>query len=636
MAVAANGTATVTFQAKMRESYTGGSLAGTPTTSGDSFTNRVRLDATTTPIVTPPPGTGETGSQAVTDDSSATQTTDALTLNKGLQRRVVPQDCADAANNPYLDDADIAAPGFDPLTVVFRKGDRVCFELSVDFPNSTAARNVVITDVIPDGTRYEPGSNTVLGGLGSVFNEAAAVSGAEFPTWQVGFPTGVGSETYVPAGSTLVIRFSVVVERAADTAAVDKTGNLMKMRSTSSAGQARSYRDEVPFGIAPAPDVPVVKGIAAINGAPVNPPPAPIAPPSTGVDGRQVAEGDVVTFRVDISNQGDNATASGFTIRGLQVWDVLPAGIRCAQISAISAVSTAPGAPVGVCTNPGQAGHPTFAQRATLSAITWTFRNDVAGGDADRIVNGETRSLTYDMAIPTPSGVGTRFDNTAAVRSFEGFTNLFGVTASYFPSANIDTTVDPADYDGPPAQDTSWVFLPQAVFTKELTATGLVEQNNNLVPQAVNGETATYRVRLEIPARTSVFNGRVTDPMNSAVPLQSASAQFFPDAASATPAPGLPTGVTFNAANGTLQFPNPYTNASDTVQRFDITLVGRVTPTTRRRRQGQHRHLLAHPDPGGRDRGHHHGPGVGHGRPAEPERWRSRTTPARRCAPASR
>jgi uncharacterized repeat protein (TIGR01451 family)/fimbrial isopeptide formation D2 family protein len=573
--VDANGIATVTFKAKMRENYTGGSLAGTPTTSGDSFTNTSTLTGTTTGIAGTP-GAGQT--EEVLDSSSYTQTTDGLTLNKKIQPRLVGQNCDD---NTYVGNDEINAPGFDPNTLGFRKGDRVCFELNVDFSDTAAARNVVITDIIPEGTQYEPNSQQVAGipPEGVTFNEAAAVSGADFPTWNVGFP-GASGGTAVLAGTVLRIRFSVLVTDAAPPGGIEITGNLLKMKSESSTGQARSYRDRVPFGIIPAPPVPVVKGIAAINGTAINQPPAPISPPTTGVDGRQVAEGGTVTFRVDITNGGEAEDLNAFFIRGLQVWDVLPAGITCTQIDNISAVSSAPGAPVGFCTDPGDTNQPTFPLRDTRSAITWNFRQGLAG-DPDAIADGETRTLTYDMDIPTPSSIAGRYDNTAYVRSFEASTNLFNVSAEYIPPNNVDTTVDPDDYSGPPSQDDSFVVLPDAAFTKTLVSTSLNEQNNPTAGVAVNGEGVVYRIRLDVPARTSVFNGRVTDPFPSFFVRDSSSLTFFPDAASTTPG-SIPSGVGFDASTGELRLNtagNTYTNTTNTAQRFEITVEGRITPT---------------------------------------------------------
>ena len=92
--IAANGTARITYQGRMRSVYTGGDLAGFPPTSGDTFTNTVSLTGVTTPIATDPPGgTGETGPQTVGDTSEATQTTSGASINKTIKPRQFPYEC---------------------------------------------------------------------------------------------------------------------------------------------------------------------------------------------------------------------------------------------------------------------------------------------------------------------------------------------------------------------------------------------------------------------------------------------------------------------------------------------------------------------------------------------------------------
>ena len=371
-----------------------------------------------------------------------------------------------------------------------------------------------------------------------------------------------------------------------------------------------SYRDDVPFGLISAPPVPVVKGVAALNGTPINVPPAPIAPAATGVDGTNVAEGDRVTFRVDIKNDGSAANFNNYSIHGLQVWDVLPVGITCANVPAanIGPVSSDPGAPVGVCTDPGASGHPTFADSGTLSAVVWTFRTDAAGRPADAIPSGATRTLTYDMIIPSPSSIQQVYTNTAAVRSFDAYTNkAVNDVSTYFPSTNIDTTVLPGDTTGSVSQDTSNVVVNNAAFTKTLISTGLTDQNNSNL-QAVNGETVTYRVRLDIPAHTSVFNGAVTDPLASSTWLRdTASVLYYPDADSATTA-ALPNNTTFDTTTGGLTlYPLPappsgavYTNNTATTQRFDITITARIAPGADCGEQDEYGHVLPHSHAGSR------------------------------------
>ena len=64
--MAHNGTATITFQARMRTTYTGGSLAGEPTATGDTFTKTAEEVGTSTPI----PRASDNAPTTVTDTSS--------------------------------------------------------------------------------------------------------------------------------------------------------------------------------------------------------------------------------------------------------------------------------------------------------------------------------------------------------------------------------------------------------------------------------------------------------------------------------------------------------------------------------------------------------------------------------------
>jgi len=570
LAVATNGVATITVQARMLNTYLSNGL---PTVAGDSFLNRVDLTGTTTPI----PGTDESGTQAVNDTSSSGLSTTRLTINKLIQPRQVPYTCD---LGPYVESDD---PAYTANDFLFRKGGRICFELNVTFPSGTDSRNVVITDVIPDGTAYEAGSatqivNPVTPAYGLAFNEADAASGVDNPTWTLGDTSGAGG-LYVPAGATFRVRFSVLVQRASDTTGIDINGNLMKMRSQSTAGAAESYRDQLDFSIAPAPPVAIVKGVAQVEvpSGPVVIYDDPATAPNN-IDGSTAREGDVVTFRVDVSNNGSAANGNDFAIRGVDVWDVLAPGITCAQISNISAVSIDPGAPTGACTNPGDANQPSFAGNGTLSAIRWIFRTGVAG-DPDRIQPGSSRTLTYDMLVPTPTRAGSVLTDTSYVRSFDGLTDVFDVVSTNYPAQNVDTTVLPADWDALPATDPSNVVIPDVALSKAITGTGITDTGNSQLTQAVNGETVTYRIGLNVPGRTTIFNAQVIDPLPASLSFVSASAGF--SSTGASPAVGaLPGTVTLNAADGTLTFPATYTNADDATHRFEVIVVGRVTPSS--------------------------------------------------------
>jgi uncharacterized repeat protein (TIGR01451 family) len=357
LTVNADGVAVMTFKARMLANYLSN---GDPVVAGDAVVNNAALTGTTTPIA----GTGESGTETVSDISSARLTTSSLTVVKKIKPASDPYVCG---TGPYVKPTD---PGYSSSDFIFAKGSRICFELSVTFPSSTDSRNVVINDVLPDGTVYEAGSQstTLTPSYAVSFNEAAAAADTAFPTWTLG--NTIGAAKFVPAGATFKAYIGAIVQRTADETSVDLTDNLMKMRSESTSGATVSYRDSVGFGIAPVTPLTITKGIAEITdaaGGVASIDPVPGA--ANNVDDKAVEQGDQVQFRVDLKNAGTDANGNAAPIRGFDVWDVLAPGITCAQVSSISAVSATTGAPVGVCTNPGDSNHPTFSDNATLSAI---------------------------------------------------------------------------------------------------------------------------------------------------------------------------------------------------------------------------------------------------------------------------
>jgi uncharacterized repeat protein (TIGR01451 family)/fimbrial isopeptide formation D2 family protein/LPXTG-motif cell wall-anchored protein len=542
--VAKDGSTVITYQGRDRTSYTGGALAGEPIAAGDSFTNSASETGTSTPVA----ATGFSGSQSVTDSTSATQTTSFGTLSKTVAARATTMDCSTASygtSNP-----------------TFAKGDRACFQLTVPFSSTNQTRNAVLTDFLPDNTSYEVGSvsypagNTVDPAQIS-FDSSGAASGAL--SWSIGATTGDGS-TQVPVGKVFMARFSVLILDAAAGPPPDKPGNIVKLRSTNSAGVARSLRDLVNFQIAAAPPIGLTKGVASVNGStPVNP---------ANTDHVTVHEGDAVTFRVDASNQGSVANANNVDVSNLQLWDVLPAGIRCAQVSAIS--------DSGNCTNPGDAGQPSFTNNGTLSAIVWT------GASVPALAAGAAKTYNYTVTIPAGVSVSTDLSNTAAVRSYT-VANDLGGTSTYYPAANIDTTVSAGQYDAPAAADNSDVLLPDVTVTKGVSSavneTGNVgaEASPAASTQATIGEQVTYTTSATIPAHTSVFNASFTDPLPTGLSLVSATGSYRPDAGSASTA-ALPAGVSFSAvAPPTFSWPASYDNTSATDQVFTMTIVAQVS-----------------------------------------------------------
>ena len=105
--------------------------------------------------------------------------------------------------------------------------------------------------------------------------------------------------------------------------------------------------------------------------------------------------------------------------------------------------------------------------------------------------------------------------------------------------------------------------------------TDITEQNNG-INQAVVGETLTYTVQLRVPAHTTVYNGRLTDPMPTGITYLSSTAGF--SATNTSPATGpLPAGVTLDPANGNLTFPATYINDTNTPHLFEVQIRARVS-----------------------------------------------------------
>ena len=300
----ANDTFVVSYTALMRQAYEGGPLNGRPTVSGDTFTNNVVSTASTTPI----PNTPETGTvSGIQDGSSATLVSGGESISKGLlprdARRVPPGTPCPATG--YIDPTTVPpAQYFDKLA--FRLGDEICFLLRVDFDPSVRTRNPVVTDFLPAGVEYVAGSmaptaNNVRVNLN--LPPAGPAAGPLVLNLGDDDPLIAGTDRFVDLGAVMEVVFKGVVVDVPDSNAPLITGNLMKMRTENSAGQARSYRDRVGFGIVPAPPILLTKGVAAVD----------VPAFSTTLpdqDDKLVQQGSVVTYRIDLTNDGSRRVST--------------------------------------------------------------------------------------------------------------------------------------------------------------------------------------------------------------------------------------------------------------------------------------------------------------------------------------
>ncbi|MEI2785802.1 MAG: hypothetical protein V9E82_08905 [Candidatus Nanopelagicales bacterium] len=551
---------TVTFPARMLPQYR---ASGLPTLAGDAFRNTANLVGTTTSI--PQVAPTEQGSVTdVTDDSDERLATVLPTITKQMKPRpanpaVQGMDCAPGVGDPYADSAI-----FTDSQASFRNGDLLCFRLRVDFKDISTG-SVLVTDFLPPETAYIPGSAVVTPG-----STTSALLDEEPLKWQLGTEvTSINMPTktifVVAPGAFFEVRFAARVLRPATTQAPDLTGNLMKMRTVNTAGQAQSYRTQQDFTLLPPPNLSIAKGVRQTTA----PAAGPLNPPQ---DGRIVQQGSVATFQIDVKNtERPDTPPANYSARGIEVWDVLPDGIGCAAIGNYQYISTSGGAPQAlasyvVCQDP-----PVNGQN-TKSYIKWTLPNpdltNLFSVDPDK-----TLSLLYDMTIPNPVSVSTTFTNTAHVRSFTAFTDETGQTASYFPDKNIDVAIPTEDYNAPEMKDPSNVKTADATVSKTgSTQIDDADNNNNKASQATIGEEIYYRYSVTVPAKSTEYNGVLTDSLPTGIELVSVTNWGL----AGTP-DTQPVGFAIDNATGKLTFPTTYTNTTDQAQVFFVEVTAKVT-----------------------------------------------------------
>lgn len=552
----------VTFPARMLPVYR---ATGLPTLAGDSFLNTATLTGTTTSI--PAVSPTETGSVLDVKDASDERLGTVLpTISKQMKPRpadpgVQGMDCDPTVGDPYGDSATFSAD-----QASFRNGDLLCFRLRVDFPNITTG-SVQVTDFLPAETAYVTGSAVVTAG-----STASALLDEDPLKWQLGSevtstttpPTTIFA---VPANGFFEVRFAARVLRPASTIAPDLTGNLMKMRTVNTLGQAQSYRTQQDFTLLPPPNLSIAKGVRSTTA----PAAGPLNPPQ---DGLIVQQGSVATFQVDVKNTvRPDAPPANYSARGIEVWDVLPKEVKCAAISNFQYIPTAGGSPAPltsyvVCQDPP----PPVNGQSVNSYIKWTLP-DPDLSDAFAVAPDKKLSLLYDMNIPNPVSVSTTFTNTAYVRSFTAFTDETGETASYFPDKNIDITVPEADYNAPEMKDPSNVRTADASVAKTgSTQIDDADNNNNKASQATIGEEVYYKYSVTVPAKSTEYNGVLTDSLPTGIELVSVTNWGLAGTPDTQPA-----GFAIDNATGKLTFPTTYTNTTDQAQVFFVEVTAKVT-----------------------------------------------------------
>ena len=517
----------VTYRAHFRADY----AAGSQTSAGDAFRNTVDIEG----IVAPTPGnTVDEGARDATNDSAATVDTERVVIDKRVWANVNRTPVTSAADCP-----EAASEWTDQADTVAQLDDLVCFRITADLPGGVPVRDAVLTDFVPPGTEVAfvtdgPTSTVPL----------TAVAGSD-TMWNLGVQDG--DHWYAAAGGRmdLILVLRVV---SAPLNQPQVAGNLAKLRYVSDTGAVLTARDSVDFVLAPPVPLSLDKR----------------ATPTT------VREGELVTYTIDVTSLGDPATHTAQGVGTIEVWDALPAGFTCAAL-----VSSAPNA--AACGEDTVAS-PGFDDRVI---VRWTLSAAARGG---LLQPDQTDRITYTLRMPTPLGVGSTHDNLAAVTRYTVPTTDGTVT----PPA--ETVLVPSSPFGevhgipnaPAATDDERLTVPSAEVRKSVTTA--VEESGNARPgQATIGEAVTYTYSATIPAKTSLFGGRLIDTMPAnlvsagAVSMTVTPAVPFELADGACPA-GAVNKVTV-CANGTVVFPDTWTNPHDSDVTFTVTLPARVVDT---------------------------------------------------------
>lgn len=573
-AMAANGSHQIVYTALMREAYVPHEPWVGPTTSGDSLGNEVEITGWTHAVaaltgVTNGSGVPADGDEDVWDDSTA----EIDSTYSAISKHVLPRDeviPTPGVTPPTAASCDVE-PGppwaqnqTDPDDTPFHAGDVVCYQLTVDFADQIDVRNPKVTDFLPqdvaylDSALYE-GTNGTTPGVDVAFSQDG-----QRLEWLVG-DVGESGDRYVPLGSTLVIHVlgMVTSNTPADVSSLDKPENLMKYQQENVLGDVFYLREASAIQLGHGPTL--LKGVRDVDDDATLPAASQNAPDGTvfdsNRDGIQVAAGDVVTYRVDL-------TGGDFDAENMVVWDALPAGIVKADV--VSGISDG-----GTALDPGDGGYstgldPGFSGR---SVIVWTGV-DLAAAAED--------TLTYDVTIPAGAQVNVDYDNTASITQYDVDLNT-GDTQTLYPDGSLDDTTRPAEVTVPGEQtrDDSSVFTPDPTVAKTLVSTeigpnasaGELELDpNNGSAQAVQGELITYQYSVSIPAHTTVTDAVLRDRGtllrgSTSVPYTVHGTPTW------THSPDVAEGGFTLAGDGTLNFPASYSNTSNDAQVFTVELM---------------------------------------------------------------
>lgn len=528
----------ITYDVYMRDFF----HDGRRTSVGDRFRNTVELEGTVNPVAG---NTVDEGAAPGRNGSESSIGTEAVTMSKTVwtnpDRRSITGVSGAGTTCTAADDYTSPTGAEVPA---LQLGDLVCFRITADFPTGVATRDVIVSDFLPVGTSMVAWSATEGAGWTSV--EGLGATPTTATRWQLG-EEAAGS-LYVAPGDDLELFLLARVDSVPATQP-RVTGNLAKMRYSGD-GTIVALRDDVDLQLAPAPPLALDKKV-------------------NGVDSlTPVREDQQLTFTIDVGHEGTPDGLNDYPLDEIEVWDVLPAGFSCDDIT-----TATPAIAPGACAPRGDG----------RVVVRWVL--DLS---ADTLRGGETTTISYSLTVPSPLSISSTHTNTAAVTRFTSVsTNGLDPEAggaTFYPSNPVGAFPDETK-NAAQASDSATIGLAGATVDKTVTATGVTETGNSALGQATIGETVTWEYTATIPAKTSIFNGILNDQLPAAarwdavgVPeLTAAPAGVVSAAGCARDADEFRLCIDpSNAAFGDLFFPTTWTNTDVAVADFTVSLTVQV------------------------------------------------------------
>ncbi len=343
------------------------------------------------------------------------------------------------------------AAAFTPAALRYVAGDRVCFRLRLSFPAGTATRSLPLVDVLPPNVRYDPALPPTLTGDPVLAGTAFDPGDGDVLRWTL---------PDAPPGAGVVFEVTFAGRVLGSPASADgaRAANRVGYASLAADGTATPLGGQIELETS----VPLrlLAGVRTLDGDAARP---------ADTDGLSVDGGDAVEYRLDLADRADRpATAT-------EVRAVLPAGLSCADVGAISDAGTCP---------------------AGASTVTWT---DVAVPAAGPDAVPGTRTLTYTVSVPVSLPPATALPITAGVGAYLASANT-GEPTTFVPADNVDPAAPGPN--APPAGDDVLVTTRGALSTQTVT-TGLTEAADGEA-EATIGEQVDYVLSAVLPRHASL------------------------------------------------------------------------------------------------------------------------------------